>query len=295
MRAMTALIKREYFEHRGAFLYAPSILLAVVAVIVLFAILTGDDTLDLPATEIPSSGILYQIAIGGSFLLWSAYLLIVLYFYYADSFSADRRNNALLFWKSMPQSDLKVLAAKALAGVTVFLWLIVLFALLTAVFVYAAMLLISAQHSIIGAPGLADAVWSLVQMGVVGAVYLFLNLLWYAPLFAWVAGLSVLFRRWSIPLSLLIPGTVVMLEYLNSIRGSGHGRPIADYLSRRFDGATDEEDAVAILIGRADGGPIELLWLILRDMDWPQMAIGLIFAAVVVYLASEYRRRRIDA
>ncbi|WP_419910862.1 hypothetical protein [Hoeflea sp.] len=295
MRVMTALIKREYLEHRGAFLYAPAILLAVVAIIVLFAILTGSSAVDLPTTAVPAGVILYQIAIGGTFILWSAYLMIVLFFYYADSFSADRRNNALLFWKSMPQSDFTVLSSKALSGITVFLVLIILFALLTAVFLYFALLLVSAQHPVIGAPEFGDAVSSLFQMGMVGTIYLFLNVLWFAPLLAWVAGLSTLFRRWSLPLAFLIPGTVVMLEYLNSIRGSGHGRPIADYLSRRIDGISDEEDAIIILLGQTGNGPIDLIWLIQRDTDWLQMAIGLIFTIVVVYLASEYRRRRIDA
>ena len=41
--------------------------------------------------------------------LWLAYLAVALFFYFGDAFSADRRNNAMLFWKSMPVSDLKIL------------------------------------------------------------------------------------------------------------------------------------------------------------------------------------------
>ncbi len=297
MRAMTALIKREFLEHRGAFLYAPAVLLAIVSTAIVFAVATGNTQFDSPAEWRLSGAEIYRVGIGGAFLLWSAYLMIGLFFYYADSFSADRRNNALLFWKSMPQSDLKVLAAKALSGITIFLGLIFSYAMLTAVLVYLVLLMVSAQHPVIAAPSPIEAALSFVQMGVVGAVYLVLTLLWHAPGLAWVAGLSTLFRRWSIPLAFLIPGTVILLEFLNSLRGTGGGRPIADFLTWRLDGFNEEvgTTAGAVLMGQAEGGPFTVLGLMLSDIDWLHMGIGLIFTAAVVYLASEYRRRRIEA
>lgn len=295
MRTMTALVKREFLEHRGAFLYAPSVVLAIIAAAILFAAASGNAAFDLPAHAMPAGVEIYQAAIGGAFFLWSAYLAIGLFFYYADSFSADRRNNALLFWKSMPQSDLKVLTSKALSGATIFLGLIFCFALLTAILVYFAVLLISTQNSFIVAPGRLEAAGSFLRMGLVGAVYFVFALLWVAPWLAWVAGLSTLLRRWSIPLAFLIPGVAILLEYLNSIRGTGSGRPIAEFLAWRFDGLADEAEAAAILLGEAEGGPFALLGLIFSEINWLHMGIGLIFTAAVVYLASEYRRRRIDA
>lgn len=295
MRTMTALIKREFLEHRGAFLYAPGVLLSIVSTAILFAVLTGNAQFDLPVGPMPGGAEIYQVGVAGTFLAWLAYLQIALFFYFADSFSADRRNNALLFWKSMPQSDLKVLSAKALSGITIFPGLIFGFALLSAILVYAVLVIVSAQHSAIAAPGPLEATWTLLQMGVVAAGYYVLALLWFAPWLAWVAGLSTLFRRWSIPLAFLIPGTVILLEYLNSIRGPGHGRPIAEFLARRFDVFPGETEAAAILLGQTEGGPLALSGLILSYIDWLHMGIGLIFTAVVVYLASEYRRRRIEA
>ncbi len=295
MRTMTALIKREYLEHRGAFVYAPIVLSAIASAAVLFAVLTGNAELEPPEWPMPGGAETYQIGVAGTFLAWLVYLQIGLFFYYADAFSADRRNNALLFWKSMPQSDLKVLTAKALSGVTVFLGLIFGFALLTAILVYVVLLIVAAQHSFIAAPGPIEAAWTVVQMSVVAAIYFVLALLWNAPWLVWVAGLSTLFRRWSIPLAVLIPGTVIVLEYFNSIRGPGRGRPIADYFAWRFDGFPDETEAAAILLGQTEDGPFDLIGLILSDIDWLHMGIGLIFTAAVVYLASEYRRRRIEA
>ena len=295
MRTMTALIKREFLEHRGAFFYAPSLLLAIVSIAILFAVLTGNAEFDLPEAPMPGAAQTYQVGVAGTFIAWLVYLQIGLFFYYADAFSADRRNNALLFWKSMPQSDLKVLTAKALSGITIFLALIFCFALLTAILVYVVLLLVSAQHSFIAAPGPIEAAWTLVQMSVVAAIYFVLALLWNAPWLAWVAGLSTLFRRWSIPLAFLIPGTVILLEYLNSIRGPGYGRPIAEFFSWRFEGFPDDAEAAAILLGHTEGGAFALMKLIISDTNWLHMGTGLIFTAAVVYLASEYRRRRIEA
>ena len=295
MRAMTALIKREYLEHRGAFLYAPAVVLAIVGTAVLFAALSGSSKLDLPVMQLPPGAGIYQIGIAGTFLFWSFFLQIGLFFYYADSFSADRRGNALLFWKSMPQSDFKVLSAKALSGITVFLGLILGFALLTSILVYVVLLIVASQHPLVPAPGFAEATLIWVKMGIVGEIYLILTLLWHAPWLAWVAGLSTLFRRWSIPLAFLIPGTVVLLEYLNSIRGTGAGRPIANFLDWRFNWFPDEPGTAANLMGKTQDGAFALLGQIVSDIDWLQMGIGLVFAVIVIYLASEYRRRRIEA
>jgi len=294
MRAMTALVKREFFEHRGAFLYAPIIVLSIITVAILFAVLSGHAEFDMPTAEIPLGTEIYRVGVAGAFLMWSAYLLLGLFFYYADSFSADRRNNTLLFWKSMPQSDLKILSSKALSGITIFLGMIFVFALLNAVLIYLVLLVVWLQFPFIIAPGFVDAVWTLIQMSIVGAIYLVLTVLWYAPGLAWVAGLSTLFRRWSIPLAFLVPGTVILLEYLNSALRGG-GRPVADFLGWRFGGFIDEVDAGVVLVGRGDDAPFALLNMILINIDWLQLVIGLVFTAAVIYLASEYRRRRIEA
>lgn len=128
-------------------------------------------------------------------------------------------------------------------------------------------------------------------MGLVGMVYLILGLLWHAPGLAWVAGLSTVFRRWSIPLAFLIPGVVVLFEYLFRFRDGS--RPIADFLAWRLHGFSNKSEALDVLIGNVEGGPFALIGLILADIDWPHMVLGLLFTAAIIFIASEYRRRRI--
>jgi ABC-2 type transport system permease protein len=295
MRAMISLIKRELLEHRASFLYAPAILLFVLTLVVLMGLFNRAPDLSDTGDGIGGSIVYYQLALAGAFGAWSIYTGLGLFFYYADAFSADRRNNALLFWKSMPQSDLKVLTSKALAGITVFPALVVGYALLTGIIIYVLALIASLRFPVIVPPNLAEALLTLVQMSIVGTIYLVLAILWSAPFLAWVAGLSTLFRRWSIPLSLLIPGAVVFLEFLNTIGQRDESRPIADFLGWRLDTFVDERAVFGSLIGPGSGGPWRMLQVILESVNWVHMGIGVIFAIVIVTLASEYRRRRIEA
>ena len=62
----------------------------------------------------------FEVGFLGMGALWFVYLMAALFFYYADAFNADRRNNAMFFWKSMPLSDFKILSSKMLAGLTIF-------------------------------------------------------------------------------------------------------------------------------------------------------------------------------
>jgi ABC-2 type transport system permease protein len=295
MRPMVALIKRELLEHRAAFLYAPAILLFVLTLVILMGLFNRGAEVDAADVRMGGTMLIYQLALAGAFGGWSIYTGLGLFFYYADAFSADRRNNALLFWKSMPQSDLKVLTSKALAGLTVFPALIVGYAVLTGIIIYLLGIIASVRFPVIAPPNFSESLATLAQMSVVGIVYIFLAILWSAPFLAWVAGLSTLFRRWSIPLSLLIPGAVVFLEFLNTLGRRDATRPIADFLAWRFDTFVDERQVFGSLVGPGSGGPWQMLRVILDSVNWVHMGIGIIFAIVIVTLASEYRRRRIEA
>ncbi len=59
MRALVALIKREFLEHRGAFLYVPAILLTLLGATVLIAAATGHATFSLPPVPLPGPAAVY--------------------------------------------------------------------------------------------------------------------------------------------------------------------------------------------------------------------------------------------
>jgi ABC-2 type transport system permease protein len=290
MKSLVALIKREYLEHRGAFLYAPAVILLILAIILVGSI--GMDRFRMGySVGAPPVLKIFEFGFLGVAMLWGAYLLATLFFYYADAFSADRRNNAMLFWKSMPVSDFKVLASKMLAGMTILPAMIYVALLITAALIFIGVL-IGATIVPLVLPNPLDFLSSGLQIAAFVLVALALGLLWYAPFFAWVGALSTVFRRWSIPLAFLIPGLVGLAE---NMIFEDTGRPnagyVLTYLRQRFHFGPDEGELTpAIFSDRAFDFGIMVSRLI-ASIDWAQMVGGLILAALLVYAASEYRRR----
>ena len=291
MKSMVALIKREYLEHRGAFLYAPAGILVVLCCIMLSGVTVGR------FSSLQKLGVITGIkgfeigflAIAG---LWFLYLLAALFFYFADAFSADGRNNAMLFWKSMPQSDFKILASKMFAGLTLFPALIFVAVILSGIIVYAGTLIISLTLTGFRMSGPLDFLASGSTIIGFGLIYLALGLLWYAPFFAWVGLLSTLFRRWSIPLAFLIPGLVGLAENVLLPDTGPQAGYVLGYLHDRASFGIGREDMGNIVFS---GTPFEISSMLTRlvaAIDWPQLAGGLIVAALLVYLASIYRRSR---
>ena len=109
LKSWRALLVREYREHRIPFFYFPLGIIVLLALSAVSAL--GFHRVNVLANfPIPSGLKIYEIGYIGLIALWLVYLAIVQFFYFGDAFSADRRNNAMFFWKSMPVSDLKILA-----------------------------------------------------------------------------------------------------------------------------------------------------------------------------------------
>jgi ABC-2 type transport system permease protein len=290
MNSVLALWKREYLEHRGAFLYTPAIILGVITATLLLAYFTGRNRMHMDAGMILADQA-YEIGFFFMTGAWSAYLLLMLFFYFADAFSADRRNNAMFFWKSMPQTDLKILANKFFAGTIVFPGLILGALVVTGVILavligFATILDPSPVPVNFGAIAL-----SFVQILGVAVVYFALAMLWYAPFFAWVGGLSTLVGRWSIPLAFVIPALLILLENVLFFGEGPRGGYIYRYLSQRLQYGYDGEDLQKMIFSDFSVDAGELISLHLSSIDWTSMGIGLVVAAALVYAASEYRRR----
>jgi ABC-2 type transport system permease protein len=293
LKSWRALFIREYLEHRIAFLWFPIGIVALLAISGVSA-LGFNRVRILDGFALPDPLKVFELGYLVLLALWLAYLAIALFFYFGDAFAADRRNNAMYFWKSMPVSDLKILVSKYLAGSLVFPMIILHVAMVTALLLY---LFVNMTPFIL--PGFAyldplAAIGSFSQITGFGIAYFMLSLLWYAPFMAWVGGLSTVFGRWSLPLAFVIPGLLAVLE---NIALYGHGPRFGfvwNYLAYRWDFGFDEPDFTLMVF---DGRPFSagvFLSRLINDIDWTQMAIGLVFAAVVIWLASEYRRRRIS-
>lgn len=294
MKALTALIHREFLEHRGAFLYAPLVILGVFTLVMVSAIgfdKVGPRGFPMTVTSIK----LFETAYLFTSALWFAYLLITLFFYFADAFSADRRNNAMLFWKSMPVSDFKVLGSKMLAGGTIFPALIV-GAIVAGMLIatgFATIATLKLPLPALPDPGALLSAGAQVLLFDLG--FILLGLLWYGPFFAWVGLLSTLVGRWSIPLAFLIPAVMGLFEaIIFNLDGPRHGY-VLNYLRSRVQMVHPDGLFQAQLLSPKPFDAVSHLATVLAGIDWTQMIGGLAVATLLVWLASEYRRRFIAA
>jgi len=294
MKSWYALVQREFLEHRGAFVFAPAALVAALIAAIALAFVSAPITVVRGAGG-PTAATIYEglclIGVAG----WSAYMLIGLYFYFGDSFSADRKNNALLFWKSMPQSDLKILGSKLLAGATIFPLLILGWLIVTTAVGYLATVLFAVRIPEFGAPDPLTAIAIWFQVITAGIVYFALSLLWYAPIFGWVGGLSTVFRGWSIPLSFAIPAAAVAAEMVLTFSGGEPRSAFGEFLSWRFSGFYGEDQVAPMLLSGGGVSAARMISEMVAAIDWPWLAGGLAFTAAATWAASEYRRRRIEA
>src|SRR6185312_8978407 len=292
MKAFLALLRREYLEHRGAFLYAPLILIAILTVLIVAAFFSGH--YHFYASPGPAVGFrLFDNGYLGIAVLWGGYLFVSVFFYFADAFNADRRNNQIYFWKSMPVSDFEVLFSKLVAGLRI-LPALVFFALLLSG-VIAAIGSFIAPHVVplLGATDLSATVSAFVTVSLVALCYFLLLLLWYAPFFAWVGALSTVVGRWSIGLALLIPVVASLFEGVIDFGAAPGGSYILSFLRQRLSFSFDFPYLQYLIFS---GQPIDLGTMadhLVTGIDWLSLALGLVFAVVVVWLASEYRRRRV--
>jgi len=295
MKAFAALIHREFIEHKGAFFLAPMVIIALMFIVLGLAYVSG--RLDIEDYGIINALPLRIFEIGFLALSfgWWLYLLGGVVFYAADSFWADKRANAMLFWKSMPQSDFKILMSKLATATLLIPGLIFSAMLLSGVFVYVLVLVMASTTGSNVGFFISAAFWSYLNIAVSLLLVLAASMLWYLPFIAWVAGHAVAVGRWSIPLSILIPMVAVLIENV-FFRGMGpDGGHIWNYLTHRLEFPQLEEGYGEewFFSTQAFDASAFALDLIMR-IDWLQVAIGAVFAFIVVYLASEYRRRTID-
>ncbi|KQN78162.1 hypothetical protein DevBK_14470 [Devosia sp. BK] len=293
MMAFAALIRREFIEHRGAFLIGPLILVAVLFGATILAFTVG-------RIDVRFSGAIFTVAplrfYEFGFLAfgvaWMLYLLAVLFFYCADGFAADKRNNSMLFWKSMPVSDFRMLLSKLAAALTILPGTVYAIALLSGLLFFAVAF---TTMSINGTASFAmlGSVAS-IYLQVAGAILLALivGLLWYLPYIGLVGALATALGRWAIPVSLLLPSLVATLEWVTL----GGLHPFTtrtwNYLSYRSTFPLSENGYPDVWLATGERFDLNAFAVdLLGKTDWLQVLIGAVFALVALYIASEYRRR----
>jgi ABC-2 type transport system permease protein len=134
-RTFATLIQREIWEHRGGFIYTPLIVGGVLLVFLLLgagsaffwqlkiegADAMAEGALKLAETQVPAEKLRLGVEafLWGTSMMWQSVMFIVLFFFFIGCLYDDRRDRSVLFWKSMPVSDLETVLSKLAFGVLV--------------------------------------------------------------------------------------------------------------------------------------------------------------------------------
>jgi ABC-2 type transport system permease protein len=292
MKAFFALMHREFIEHRGAFFLAPLVLVAIVFALTLLAF--SVDRLDTRfsgqlLTVVPTW--VFEAGFAGLAAAWLAYLGFVLFFYCADGFAADKRNNAMLFWKSMPVSDLKVLLSKLAAALTILPGSIFAIALVSILLMFGVAYITTMIAGLGSATLLGSISVIYAQMALVFLVVMVCGLLWYLPYIALVGAMGSVVGRWAIPLALLLPTIVSALEWVTLGGTHPFDTSTYAYLEYRSQMPVSVAHLDQVFEGQEPFNATLFITDFLQKFDWIQVGIGAIFALAVIYLASEFRRR----
>ena len=206
-------------------------------------------------------------------------------FYALDALYGERRDRSVLFWKSLPVSDLTTVLAKASIP------LVVLPAIALALSWATFAALVLAGTLILSASGMSPApLWAelgLVEEPLIMLYGLTAHALWFAPLYAWVLLVSAWARRLPVLWVALPPVALGAVEKL--ALGSSH---FASFLGYRVSGAMKE--AFVTTPGSGDAGSIDQLTQLdpLRFLGSSGLWTGLLFTAGCLALAARLRRTR---
>src|SRR5688572_7193475 len=133
-------VKREFWECRSSFLRTPLFMAGILMILLLLGVVPFQnkiggflDRAQLEHSSETEQGAQnsgdsqnYSVAeskleyltqgLAGLYSLFVLVLLLVLSFYFADALYGDRRDQSILFWKSLPVAEHKTILAKLVAG-----------------------------------------------------------------------------------------------------------------------------------------------------------------------------------
>jgi ABC-2 type transport system permease protein len=236
MNNMPLLLKREYWEHRGGFLWTPFWMTASILIFSVLGILSAEvlgskanvhvgfslDELrnNIGANDMAEAGNaldMAQLVFGG---LAGVGVFFVLFFYLLGALYDDRRDRSVLFWKSLPITDTATVASKALSAMLVAP--IIAFAIATAAYVVFLVLIVlwAGAHGLNAFPAVLAAhpigmLWRLILIVPV-------NAMWALPAIGWLLFWSAYVRSKPFLWAVLIPFFALIANWWLGKLGAPH-------------------------------------------------------------------------
>ncbi|HEY4113740.1 MAG TPA: hypothetical protein VGM17_06710 [Rhizomicrobium sp.] len=278
-------VRRELWEHRSIWI-AP----LAAAGLVLFGFLIR--LVRLPHVLITVNGLppmkqslAYASPFAGAAAAILVVGLIVAVFYCLGSLGGERRDRSILFWKSLPASDLTTVLAKA------FVPLLIVPVVIFAVTIATQIIMLLIGSVVLAANGMnVSAIWThwpMAKMTVAFAYLVAVITLWYAPLYGWFMMVSAWARKMAILWAVLPPIGLSIVEHI-----AFDTSWVGDLINYRVGGFVEEAFASLpnrhhIVIQTID--PYALL-APEKFLSTPGLWVGLLFA-VAFFAAAVYLRR----
>lgn len=263
-------VRRELWEHRWLYL-AP----LIVAGVFLFGFMVGAARVPIAA----SPAIMAQALNFAAGALMLTYVVIAV-IYSLEALYGERRDRSILFWKSLPVSDMTAVTAKAL--VTLAALPLITFALTV---ITQALMLLIAGVALLGRGAGAGAPWAHLPVLRMWAALLYhlttAHALYFAPVYGWLLLVSAWARRAPFLWATLPVAAVLILEKL--VFGTS---AFAHVLADRMAGGSA---AIPFPMGKVLASPPTLLNFE-RYLAMPGLWIGLLVFAAFLWAAARLRR-----
>jgi ABC-2 type transport system permease protein len=240
MNRYVTLLKREYWEHRGGFLWAP--VWAAAAMLLMTVIGMGvaswhaNRTFDgeirigvplqkllseVPPGDMAKLGLGYEAGLGGFWMVMQIVLFFVLFFYLLGALYDDRRDRSILFWKSLPVSDIDTVLSKvavAAIGAPLLAWAVTVVLQLGFLAVLGLFVLAHGLSPMELVWGPAEPLALALKMLAIVPV----NALWAMPAIGWLLLVSAFARSkpflWAVALPVAVGVAINTFELLEAIR-----------------------------------------------------------------------------
>ena len=298
MNQMMTLLRRELIEHPASWM-VPAVLGGLFVVAALFAVFgiarVGIDEIQFSADFMAENVDPHEIHAVWMVLflpiatLFAAAISVVITFYLLDALYAERKDRSILFWKSLPVSDLKTVGSKYLTAVVAMpLQALALFVATAAV----VWLIVGTAGAVAGSGEfLLHGPWALLQSMIVMGYGMVVVGLWLAPVHAWLLLVSAFAKRAVLAWAALPPLLVIVAEktlfdtrYFATLLGQRLSSGVELAFSGEGNAAlmSDEQGFSAVFPALA-----ELLTpgrFLATPGLWGGLAVGAIFLAGAVWL-----------
>ncbi len=276
-RPMYWSIRRELWENRSIYI-APLVIAGVVLIGFLIATIGRALALVDPAQKVAVLAERNHFA--ASVLVAAA--IVVGMFYCLDALHGERRDRSILFWKSLPVSDLTTVLSKA--SIPLVILPLITFAIVIATQLI--MLLLSSAAMLISglsATAPTQSSQSSLQQPVILLYSLVVIALWHAPIYGWLLLVSSWARRavflWAV-LPVIAVSILERIAFSTSYIPKMIGRRLVGFRTEAFAGNT--HDVIDSVTQLTPG----------NFLSAPGLWIGLAVAAALLAAAVRMRRYR---